>query len=272
LGRNTKKVEKKVMKELNVILSSYQESKFFEKYHGTYFSDKILNEVFKCGTYEEIYRKNIEVMNDFIELYINKIDIKDNENIYWKMVYAFYIDPDSKAIKRFNETDEEDVVCTADGLFSLLRIYRKYGLTKCMVSEYEQYRKVPIFFFPQERYGINQSRCSAFGDRIDHTLFDLKNYFEKGADFCRLGKVYQKPKTSKWLESFKKYDKPFEKLVNWYGVQGIFVNDQYEVIDIEKGNGEIINDYEKEYEWKWSDVYYDNLKKMVDKYYYAKGI
>jgi hypothetical protein len=267
------------MKELNVILSSYQESEFFEKYQNTYFSDKILNEVFKCGvktqqlrlsSYDDIYQKNIVVMNDFIELYINKIDIKDNESIYWQMVQAFYIDPDSKEIRRFNETGEEDVVCTADGLFSLLRIYRKYGLTKRMVSEYEQYRKKPIFFFPQEQYGINQSRCSVFGDRIDHTLFDLKNHFEKGADYCRLAQAYQKPKTSKWLANIKN----FEQLVDWYGIKNIFVNDNYEVYDLEEENGTIIKEYkdEKDYKWEWSEKYYDNLKKMVDKYYAVNGI
>jgi hypothetical protein len=205
-------------------------------------------------------------MRDFINT--NKEDVKKNRDKYWKKLYALYIDPDKKAIKKFEKLN---IKCTADGLFSITRIYKKYGLTEEMVSEYKQCRKVPIFYFPQERGGINTLRRSRFGDRIDYTLFDLKNYFEKGEGFCdlRLKEAYQKPKTREWLEYIKTKDHPFKYLADCYEIKGLFVNDEYEVYDIKKGNEKIIDCYyknKKDYKLEWDDDYYSNLRDMVIKF------
>lgn len=259
------------MKEMNMILEQYKESQFYEKYKDTYYSDIILRDVFKCNlnlhklrlknkTYGEIQKKNVEMMTDFIELFVNNISVTD-ESLFWQMLYAFYIDPDSKGVKML-----EDIECTADGLFSIKRIYSEYGMTEKMVREYEKYRKMPIFFFPTERGGINTSRASAFGDRIDYTLFDLKKYFEEvkdgNIDNCKLANAYRLPETHKWLRKIGS----FENLVDWYGIKGIFVDADYNVFDVEKGNGECIYDYALCYGWKWSSDYYGNLKKIVDRY------
>lgn len=191
--------------------------------------------------------------------------IKEDKDKCWKNLRASYNDPDKKSVKYFGKSQTK---CTADGLFSINRIYNKNGLTEDMVADYRICRKKPIFFFPQERGGINQLRYSVFGDRIDHTLFDLKNYFDYKNNFeyknyCRLAKAYDKPKTSEWLEDIN----DFKQLVEWYDIKGIFVNDKYEVIDIEAGDGKIIDTYKKTYKREWSDDYYDHLKKIVDKYY-----
>lgn len=259
------------MKELNMILEQYKESQFYEKYKDTYYSDVILRDVLKCNlklhrlqlknkTYEQIQKKNVEVMSHFIEQFANKIQVID-ESILWQMLYAFYIDPDANGVKML-----EDIECTADGLFSIRRIYKKYGMTKEMVMEYDKYRRNPIFFFPKERNGINMSRASVFGDRIDYTLYDLKKYFEEAEhgniDNCRLTSAYRLPITHEWLEKIGS----FENLVEWYGIKGIFVDEDYNVFDIEKGNGTCIRDYAASYAWQWSSSYYDNLKKIVDRY------
>lgn len=46
--------------------------------------------------------------------------------------------------------------------------------------------------------GINMSRASVFGDKIDYTLFDLKRKF--AGNICRLDEAYNLPKTNAWLK------------------------------------------------------------------------
>ena len=104
------------------------------------------------------------------------------------------------------------------------------------------------------------TRASVFGDRIDCTLYDLKRRFE-GKE-CKLEKVYHMPKTSIWLSEIGS----FENLANLYRIKGIFVNDDYEVYDLEKGDRNILTTYSDTYTWDWSDSYYDNLKKKIDEF------
>lgn len=251
--------------ELDKVLDQYKDSSFYEKYKDSYISDIILRDVFKCDielhrlyglkTYSDIYRLNVDVMRDLISLFADSVQVED-ENIFWKMINAFYLDPDSCAIKELAGID-----CSADGLFSIKRIYRKYGLSEKTISEYERYRMRPIFFFPRERNGINMSRASVFGDKIDHTLFDMKEYYQ-GNNNCKLAAAYKLPKTSKWLEKMGS----FEDLVKWYGIKGIFVNENYEVYDLENGDGGVITDYSDEYSWWWSDTYYLNLRSKIDSF------
>lgn len=109
-------------------------------------------------------------MDDFLNLFVKSArqwGVDDNE-LFRRMIHAFYVDPDGFDIKSIGGVD-----CSADGLLSLRRIYDKFGMSETMICKYRRYRKKPIFFFLKEQNGINQSR-SVFGDRIDHTLFDLK--------------------------------------------------------------------------------------------------
>lgn len=263
------------MPELDNILDLYMNSGFYEKNKDTYHSDKILKNVFKCGisvhrfygigkkTYEEIHQTDTEFMRDLICEFANKVD----EDIVYKMILACYIDPDCKAKKPI-----KNIQCNADGLFSVKRIFNRYGISEEAVTEYEHYRKKPIFFFPIEKNGINMTRYSVFGDRIDYTLYDLKMCFEnreKGdIKDCKLFSAYTRPRTEKWLDNIKS----FPDLVNEYGVMGVFVNENFEVYDIEKGNGEIISNYDESYDRQWGNRYYDNLRILIDKFYAKEGI
>jgi hypothetical protein len=191
--------------------------------------------------------------------------IHKDYDLAWKMLYSFYLDPDSASTKNYG-----NILCTSDGLLSIKRIYRHKGLTTQLISEYETYRRVPIIYFPQEKNGINMTRASVFGDRIDYTLFDLKKYFgsiESKTNLdchkCRLISAYQLPKTSDFLHQMGS----FENLIDWLNIKGIFTNEQYEVYDIEKGDDSIITDYLPKYSWNWSDEYYINIKQMIDKYF-----
>jgi hypothetical protein len=121
-----------------------------------------------------------------------------------------------------------------------------------------------------------------FNDRIDYTLFDIRNYCEgmtiikndnsteadkntarKLVNACTLKPAYEIKETTLWFESFN-YD--FKAIIDWYGVYGIFVNEDYEVYDLEHNDGRIIEDYAESYAWKWSDEYYNNLKAKIKEF------
>lgn len=220
--------------EIDKALELYKESPFYEKYKDKYESDRILKEAFgvelrlhrKYGlkTYSQVHQYNVDVMNDFIKLFSIYAGLNDKE-LLWRMIYAVYLDPDGYAIRTIG-----GVPCSADGLLSIKRIHRKFGVSEEAIREYELYRRTPIFFFPQEKNGINMSRAAAFGDKIDFTLFDLKRRFE-GKE-CKLSNAYNLPKTSKWISEVE----TFENLVEEYGIKDIFVNDNYEIYDLEKAD------------------------------------
>lgn len=260
------------MSDLLKLKNVYENSPFFQKYKDSYFSDVILKKIFQCDvkihwlyglnkkSYEEIHHMITEVMRDLLIDFADATQFKDEE-FFWKMLNAIYIDPDSKGIREY-----AGIKCTADGLFSIRRIYRKYGIRIDAVQEYDQYRKVPIFFFPTEKHGINQTRAWFLGDRIDYTLYDLKQYFEAKSEEekekCKLISAYRLPKTKAWLDAMKSFD----RLIDWYGVKNIFTNDKYEVYDMEQGNDVLIVDYLDIYKWQWSDRYYQNLQSCVNQF------
>lgn len=250
--------------ETRKMLVVYKESLFYEKYKESYVSDKILKKVFGgdfkihrmygLKTYSQVHQFNVDVMKDLLCLFAINSRVDDPE-LLWNMIHAFYVDPDGYAIKLIG-----DVQCSADGLLSIKRIYRKYGMSEKAIQEYEYYRKVPIFYFPQERNGINMLRASVFGDRIDYTLFDLKRRFNM--EQCKMTKAYDLPRTKKWISKIG----TFENLVNILGIENIFVNENYEVYDLEKNDDSILTTYRDEYTWEWSNSYYDNLRKKIDEF------
>ncbi len=168
------------------------------------------------------------------------------------------LDPDCKSEKFRN-----GIKCTADGLLSIKRMFDKYGFSPELIEEYREYRKTPIIHFPCEFRGINMLRFSVFGDRIDHALFDLQRYCNGKTD-CRLKKAYELPKTKAWLESF---DMDFKKIIDWFNVKGIFTDDNYKVFDLEYNDRKrTINKYSELYGYKWSDNYYENVKKKIKEF------
>lgn len=205
----------------------------------------------KYNNYNCMYSESLERLDKFIKEHKDIDDIDFNE---WHE--QNYIDPDGYSVRVRNK-----VACTADGLISIKRMYKKYKATSELVKEYKEYRKTPILYFPSEYNGINTTRARVFGDRPDHTLYDLKMYFEGSKD-CRLGSAYKLPLTAKWLGSFK----DFSELTEWLGIKGIFTDGNNEVFDLEYNDGTIIKGYAEKYDWKWSDAYYENLKEKIKEY------
>ena len=209
--------------------------------------------------YKDIYERNIQMAKKVLKEY------SDEETAWEKFYKEIYIDPDGYPIEGKDNT-RGGASCTADALFSAWRIYNHEGFNRKFIKAYKKYRKEPIFFFPREKGGINQSRAAFFGDRIDHFLFDLKQYCL--GKKSKLESVYQKEETKKWLESFSQVNRrpDFGDLVKWFKIDGIFVNENFEVFDLEKTDGSIIEEYSKTYPRTWSSGYYKNLKKKLNIY------
>lgn len=259
-----------VLTDLKKEKNEFIKSKFYRKYQDTYWSESILQDAFgqyierhkieriDSMTYEEIYALNMEVLNDyFADPFIRALS-KKNPELMWKMQKAFYLDPDGASIRRIN-----GIICTADGLISRKRISQHIKSIDDFVPEYAMARKYPIIHFPCEWDGINGLRAITFGDRIDHTLLDLKNYFDSTKrQNCKLNAAYEKPLTKAWLSRFSS----FENLVDWLGVKGFLTNNNYEIYDLEKSDGSLLKQYKDEYSWEWSDDYYLNLRNIISNY------
>ena len=209
--------------------------------------------------YDEVYKMNINRASLLVKKY-------EKENVGWALFKSKYKDPDGFKINESGYVCRAGVDCTADALLSARRIYNHEGFNEEFIKTYAKYRKEPIFFFPREQGGINQSRAAFFGDRIDHFLFDLKQYCL--GKKSKLESVYQKEETKKWLESFSQVNQRpnFGELVKWFKIDGIFVNENLEVFDLEKTDGSIIESYSPAYPKEWSTKYYINLKKKMDIY------
>lgn len=209
--------------------------------------------------YDEVYKMNINRASLLVKKY-------EKENVGWALFKSKYKDPDGFKINESGYVCRAGIDCTADALLSARRIYNHEGFNEEFIKTYAKYRKEPIFFFPREQGGINQSRAAFFGDRIDLFLFDIKRYCS--GEESKLESVYQKEKTKTWLESFSRVNQrpDFGELVKWFKIDGIFVNDNLEVFDLEKKDGSIIEKYSQTYPRKWSEGYYKNLKKKLNIY------
>lgn len=214
-------------------------------------------------TYKDIYEYDIKLYNRIRTEYAD-------DSIAWHLFYKSYIDPDSYPIDKNGYKLIGGYKCTADGLLSIRRIYEKEGFGKSFLETYKRFRERPIFFFPCEWGGINQSRATLLEDRIDHALFDLKHYCDTKSNDCVLINAYQRPITQKWLKKLS-----FVNIVDALAIKGIFVNEDYEVYDLEKGKDAILTSLNESYSGIrsaqymrcWSDDYYNNVKiKILDFY------
>ncbi len=215
-------------------------------------------------TYEDVYNYDIDLY-EYIE------GKYDDDSIAWHLFVKSYIDPDGYPTENGNFKIVNKVKCTADGLLSVRRIHEheKEEFGESFIETFKRYRKCPIFFFPCEWGGINQSRAKLLEDRIDHALLDLKRYCDTKDEKCKLINAYKKPITQKWLEN-----RTFKDIVDDLGIKGIFVNNKYEVYDLEKGGNAILKSLKESYcsiknvryLHCWSDQYYKNVKDAILKF------
>lgn len=208
--------------------------------------------------YNKAYRRTVEKITHFYCQHKSEGE-EAVRDILCRKYRESRLDPDSKALRY-----EYGIKCTSDGLHSMWRISNMEKDVEQIVPVYARYRRVPIFFFPSEYGGINTTRAKKFGDRIDHTLYDLKMYFTEDREKCFMINTYRRPKTSAWLAGMQS----FEYLIDWLGVKGIFTDDSYNVYDLEYTDDKILSKYRtmQEYQEPWSDEHYNNLKTRIDMY------
>ena len=262
------------MNDLDTIKDELTKSKFYKDLQP-YFQDSILKalgeelgrkrQIRNVNSYDERYKKNLEVMKSFYENYIKSQQVMINDETKWFLLNSIYLDPDSGSVQK-NVACGSNSSFSADGIISLRKMYYfcKGDINK-VYSEYETYRKKPIFHFLQEGNGINQSRKRAFNDRIDYTLLDIKNFCD-GKD--TIMKFDRMPKTKEYLTSmgFEGFISDLEKMTEC-GIIDVFVREKekekdYEIFNIEK-NSYSLNSYEEGYSGRWSEKYYENLKVLV---------
>lgn len=208
--------------------------------------------------YNDIVNQDITLMQALIEkINADHKATEEDETKAWEIFRKYYIDPDGYMLSESGLRSRAGIGCTVDGLLSVNRIHNHEGFNENFIKTFVIGRSIPIIFFPSERGGINTSRATAFGDRIDHTLFDLKQFFanSKNPKDCELASAYERVKTAKWLNSFS----DFQELVQWMGIDGIFVNDAGEVFDLEKSDGSTLTAYADSYSKDWTPEYYQNV-------------
>lgn len=252
--------------------------------------------------YLECHKTNVKNLNEWLK------ESKGNEP-YLREGFvdtSNYVDPDPISRRLIEGYD-----CSADGLHSIYRISKWYDVEKHeyfedvddIVDVYDRYRKVPIFHFPPakgEHRGINNERSLwpnnksaeyfTYSDRIDLFLFDLKlwfkYYYDEGnkdtaCSKCKMYRCYLEEitETRAWLDALnikaktEGYTDGFEYLMDEvYNVRGIFVDEKFDVYDIE--SNELIDE---ETNWGgvreggWSKVFYENLKAKIDAWYKRQG-
>ena len=214
--------------------------------------------------YQQAYEIAVKSLAEWYDEYAHKVDETALRDLLWQNYRNHNLDPDSKFVQSFF-----GINCTADAMLSIFRISRMEKKIEDIVSTYSLFSKVPIFFFPCEQGGINQTRSRVFGDRIDFTLFDISKYYDESErSKCKMLGAFQKTFTSKWLDGIGS----FKQLIDLYDVNGIFTDSEYRVIDIE--TGQPIEDYPQSitpYK-QWTETYYEKLKAKILEWYKLKKI
>ena len=221
---------------------------------------------------------------------LQSFEVSDNNEYRENLYYAIEdLDPDKNFVLKIAGKD-----CSADGMHSIWRIScgmhtesKYYENSTDIIDVYEHYRKVPIFFFPRKGGGINQTRAKreTFKDRIDLFLFYLKEYFENHLEDglyieenLRMIECFNIRENREWIEDLEKlsidtkYRNGFEYLMDEiYDVRGIFVDNDYNVLNIETGEP-ITNANWDDYKTNgWTRLYYENLKVKIDEWYDRQG-
>ena len=271
----------------------FEKSDFYKKYSDNhpYYTDCIMKYVFGddsikrvsklrkkeigINSYETMHKWNVKVMKDFYSLFLNNNDV-DLETIKKMLGFkrnepGIYLDPDKYFSYKDIEEKFKGINFSGDSLISIDRIFKRLNkFDDEFIKEYDESRKELVFFFPQENGGINICRKSSFNDRIEYTLFDIKNYIENRPS--KMFNCYSKGKTKEWLDIIKKQG-GFKYLVELYKINDVFVKKiegEYKIFDIDVNDGKTFIEKIPEcsyFDKEWANQkYYENIKSLLKKY------
>lgn len=235
-----------------------------------------------------IYQRNIRLIKEFYNSdYYKTLE----ETLRKNLINVIYMDPDycdkllyknlseklqlehvDGRCKLYNDNQiglSSDAVCGWKQLYNLregkiewLKDYEE------MISCTNAYLIWPCHKAPT----INTLRYAIFKDRVDYTLYDISKFFyykkffhenynkekfeENVVKNCKLYKAYLNNNgTYNWLMSFEGFEEFIDKMC-----LGIFVNSEYEVINIEYNN--VIVNYNGSY--SFNETYLKNLKIVIN--------
>lgn len=217
-----------------------------------------------------IYLENYELIKNFYES-----DFKKNLDLFQtkRVVDALYKDPDifDKNLKNnfyqiLNKNPK--INFSTDGICGWKILFDINDGKKNWLEEYKIIRgsKYGEFIWPSDRSNgnqtINQQRSIYFGDRIDLTIYDIKRYLTN-----QNTKMSFESQSTK--EFFDNYKNKFKKFCDDYGIKGKFVNEKYEVLDLnikDISKQEIITE-KKIKDFSWSNHFCVKTKKELMKNY-----
>lgn len=209
-------------------------------------SDEILDNL--------LYKSNVIMLRKFYDNYY--LDM--NEKLFGckkdyrmaKIIDSLLIDIDKYDEKLQNKLSDiiynnankfdielNDLQIGLDGLCGWKQLYRFYDGEKEWIEAYRILRGSYYgnWIWPNKREDantINQLRASKLGDRIDHTLFDIKMYYEykdteEIRDKCKMHNAFENRGTREFFDRIGNFDK-FSSI---YKLSGLFV-ESGEVIDL----------------------------------------
>jgi len=133
--------------------------------------------------------------------------IQDNIN-FLKTGKGTYIDPDIRIVDSI-EIKGETFQMSPDGICGIK--FLQDNCDKANLAEaYATIRK-KLFLWPKHKQNINQRRYSCFRDRIDFTIFDIREFYKKDSIESRL--VKENSPSAKYLRligSFKNFIEEYE--------------------------------------------------------------
>lgn len=201
-------------------------------YQSDYYNWLKLNDDRLCGIVENaLYvdpdRDDEDLYEDLFKKYDNLVNLKPISHLK------------SEKCNLFLDFKEQEIKMSADFICGYKEIKAVSSNEEIFLSNYEKLRSsIKLhFLWPQHRLPtINTQRSVIYRDRIDYLLFDLKCYLNGEQKKTPMHKAYQNNNTKIWLDTFAG---DFPKFVDEMHFKD-FVDKNYEVLDIEKGQQKIV--------------------------------
>lgn len=238
-------------------------------------------------------QRNIQIINDFYDSdYYSSLEAAGEKNLIRAIIDTIYIDPDIYDIHVYEnlsqklnlayncnrgkyELDKDrEIKLSADAVCGWKQLYDQWNGNKNWLDNYEKIRTCTAAYLVWPKHNlptINTCRYKVFKDRVDYTLFDIRQFFDYKKKFdenknekqfetnvmtCKLHKAYLNPKgnTRAWLMTFDGFEDFIDKMCLTR-----FVNSEYKVINLEDNS--VITKYSSSY--SFTETYLENLKNII---------
>lgn len=203
----------------------------------------------------KMYLENIKRINLFYESDFYHTLSANHPEYVLKVIEALYTDPDAadkqlyqmlgkkyglpaKSHYLVDKFDNHSIRLAADIVCGWHQLRQIHPEPKQWLSDYKLVRQNLSlhFIWPKHKLPtINTLRYAKYHDRIDLTLFDLKQFFAQR--ITPLNAAYTNQETAFWLE---KCHGSFKQFINSMQLHD-FVDDNYNVLNIETGQQTIIS-------------------------------